>query len=97
MAATTDDIRHIAALAKLSFSDDELEKLTDEMDAILSYVAQLSGAKLDGVDPAFALLRRDNVFREDRVGEMLKPDDVLTNAPDRDGNLFRVPGFLPEG
>ncbi len=97
MAATTDDIRHIAALAKLSFSDDELERLTNEMDAILNYVAQLSGAKLDGVDPAFALLRRDNVFREDRVGEMLKPDDALSNAPDRDEDFFRVPGFLPEG
>ncbi len=96
MVATTDDIRHIAALAKLSFSDDELEKLTDEMGAILEYVALLSGAKLEGVDPAFALLRRDNVFREDRIGEMLKPDDVLSNAPDQDGDLFRVPGFLPE-
>jgi aspartyl-tRNA(Asn)/glutamyl-tRNA(Gln) amidotransferase subunit C len=96
VAAGTDDIRQIAALAKLSFSDDELGTLTGEMKTILDYMAHLSRVTLDGVEPAFSLLRRDNVFREDRVGEMLTPDDALTNAPDRNGDLFRVPAFLPE-
>ena len=96
MSVRTDDTRQIAALARLSFSDDELRVLTGEMKAILDYMAHLSRVTLDGVEPAFSLLRRDNVFREDCVGEMLTPDDALSNAPDRYEDLFRVPAFLPK-
>lgn len=96
MAVTKDDVRHVASLARLAFSEEEVEELAGEMSEILGFFESLAGVDTAGVEPAFRALRRENVARDDAVGEMLTPDDALANAPDREGNYFRVPGILPK-
>jgi aspartyl-tRNA(Asn)/glutamyl-tRNA(Gln) amidotransferase subunit C len=96
MGFTVDDVRHVAVLAKLAFSDGELEAFTLEMNAILGFVGKLREVDIAGVEPAFRVPRRENVLRSDVVHEMLSQDDALSNAPDRDAGFFRVPGFLLE-
>lgn len=86
----------MADLARLAFSDEELEAFTEEMNEILAYFEKLREVDTEGVEPAFRVLRREDVFREDRVGEMLAPERALAGAPDRSGNHFRVPAFLPD-
>ncbi len=96
MGVTVDDVRHVAVLAKLAFADEELESFTNEMNEILGFVGKLREVDVAGVEPAFRVLRRENVLRADDVQEMLSQDDALSNAPDRDGDFFRAPGFRPE-
>jgi aspartyl-tRNA(Asn)/glutamyl-tRNA(Gln) amidotransferase subunit C len=50
----------------------------------------------EGVEPAFRTLRRENVLRPDEAGDMLPQEEALSNAPDAEGGMFRVPGALPE-
>ncbi len=96
MGVTVDDVRHVAVLAKLAFTDEDIESFTSEMNEILGFVGKLREVDVAGVEPAFRVLRRENVLRADDVQEMLSQDDALSNAPDRDGDFFRAPGFLPE-
>ncbi len=96
MPVTIDDVRHVATLARLAFSDEELEGFTSEMNAILAHFERLREIRVEGVEPAYRILRRTNVLREDEIGEALSQEDALANAPDQDGGFFRVPGFLPE-
>jgi aspartyl-tRNA(Asn)/glutamyl-tRNA(Gln) amidotransferase subunit C len=96
VAITVEEVRHVARLARLDFDPTELEKLTVELRGILDHFAKLEEVDVSGVEPAFRVLRRDNVTRPDAVGEMLARDDALANAPDTEGRLFRVPRFLPD-
>jgi len=90
------DVEHVAALAKLSFTDDELDAFVEEMNAILGLFAELSEVETEGVEPAFRVLRRLDVVRPDEPAIMLSRGDALSNAPDRAGDSFRVPAFLPD-
>jgi aspartyl-tRNA(Asn)/glutamyl-tRNA(Gln) amidotransferase subunit C len=96
VAVSMDEVRHVARLARLGFEPRELEKLTVELCGILDHFAKLGEVDVTGVEPAFRVLRRDNVTRPDEVGEMLTPGDVLANAPEAEGRFFRVPRFLPD-
>jgi aspartyl-tRNA(Asn)/glutamyl-tRNA(Gln) amidotransferase subunit C len=96
VAVTVDDVRHVARLARLSFESDDLARLTDELNGILEHFERLRDVDVSEVEPAFRILRRDNVTRPDAVGGMLSPDEAVANAPDADGRLFRVPRFLPD-
>jgi aspartyl-tRNA(Asn)/glutamyl-tRNA(Gln) amidotransferase subunit C len=96
VAVTIDEVRHVAGLARLGLEPEELEKLTDELNGILGHFEKLREVDVTGVEPAFRVLRRDNVTRPDAAGAMLTPEEALANAPDSDGRLFRVPRFLPD-
>lgn len=96
MSVTIDEVRYIAELAKLSFDDSQLRSLADQMNEILSHFDTLRSVDTEGVEPAFRTLRRKSVFRADVVGEMLTSDEALANAPDRRGDHFQVPAFLPK-
>jgi aspartyl-tRNA(Asn)/glutamyl-tRNA(Gln) amidotransferase subunit C len=95
VAVERSDVERVAELARLRFSSEELDSLTNEMNGILELFEELSGVATEGVEPAFRVLRRDNVFRHDEPGEMLDPDDALANAPDAHDGSFRVPDVLP--
>jgi len=96
LSVTLDEVRHIADLARLSFDDEELLALARQMNEILAHFDTLRRVDTEGVEPAFGTLRRRNVFRADVVGEMLSSEEALSNAPDRRGDHFAVPAFLPE-
>ena len=95
MSVTLDEARRIAALARLSFGENELSRMADDLERILAHFETLSTVDTEGVEPAFRTLRRENVFRPDVVGEMLDSEEALANAPDSLDGWFRVPAFLP--
>ena len=96
MKLTKNDVERVAALAGLAVSRDELESMVSEMGEIIAFFDALREAETDGVEPAFRVLRREDVLRRDEPAEMLSVDDALANAPDRRGDYFGVPAFVPE-
>jgi aspartyl-tRNA(Asn)/glutamyl-tRNA(Gln) amidotransferase subunit C len=94
MSVTTDDVRHIASLARLRFTDAEQERLAGELSRILDYVDQLDELDTTDVPPMAHVFDAPTVFRPDRVEERVTRDEALANAPDADGSYFRVPKVI---
>lgn len=88
------DVEHVAALARLNFSPEEKAELAEEMGAILDYVASLDALPLEGVQPLAHVMPVANVFREDALRPSMSIEDVLANAPDKEGRYFRVPTVI---
>jgi aspartyl-tRNA(Asn)/glutamyl-tRNA(Gln) amidotransferase subunit C len=91
MAISKDEVLHVARLARLALTDEEIERLTGELGAILDAVGVVAELDLADVPPTSHPLDLVNVWDEDEPRESLPLDDVFANAPDRDGDLFRVP------
>ena len=91
MGISRDEVLHVARLARLALTDDEIERLTDELGAILDAVGVVAELDLTDVPPTSHPLDLVNVWDEDEPRDSLPLDDVFANAPDRDGDLFRVP------
>ena len=91
-----EDVRHVARLARLALSDDELERMRVEMSAILDYMDKLRSLDTKGVEPTSHAVPLHNVMREDEPTPSLPLDEMLANAPDRDGDTFRVPRIIEE-
>ena len=91
MAITRDDVLHVARLARLALTDEEVERLTAELGAILDAVGKVSELDLDDVPPTSHPLDLVNVWAEDEPRPSLPHDAVFANAPSREGDLFRVP------
>ena len=82
---------HVARLARLALTDDEVERLTGELDKILEAVSIVAELDLADVPPTSHPLDLVNVWDEDEPRASLPLDDVFANATARDGDLFRVP------
>ena len=91
MAITREEVLHVAKLARLELSGDEVERLTLELGAILEAVGKVAELDLDDVPPTSHPLSLVNAWREDEPHDSLGLDEVFANAPQRDGDLFRVP------
>jgi aspartyl-tRNA(Asn)/glutamyl-tRNA(Gln) amidotransferase subunit C len=91
MAISRDEVLHVARLARLALTDEEVERLTGELGAILNAVSVVSELDLADVPPTSHPLDLVNVWDEDEPRASLPPDDVFANAPERDGDHFRVP------
>jgi aspartyl-tRNA(Asn)/glutamyl-tRNA(Gln) amidotransferase subunit C len=91
MGISKDEVLHVARLARLALTDDEIERLTEELAAILDAVGVVAELDLTDVPPTSHPLDLVNVWDEDEPRDSLLLDDVFANAPDRDGDLFRVP------
>ncbi len=94
MGITRQDVEHVAELARLSFDEKELERLTQELDSILTYMDQLRQVSTEGVKPTSHAMELFNVFREDRVLPSLEPEEALANSPRRSGESFQVPRVI---
>lgn len=94
MPLSRDQVLHIARLARLKFSDEELDRLTPRLDAIIGYVEQLRELDVTAVEPLAHPLPLHSVFREDTPQPSLTPDEVLANAPRRYKDFFAVPPTL---
>lgn len=88
------DVEHVALLARLELTDDEKELYTKQLNDILLYAEMLNQLDTDGVPPTAHVLPLHNVFRDDTPGEHLTSEDVLANAPHRDGQFFIVPKIV---
>ncbi|MGH3066398.1 MAG: Asp-tRNA(Asn)/Glu-tRNA(Gln) amidotransferase subunit GatC [Gaiellaceae bacterium] len=91
MAISREEVRHVARLARLALTDDEVERLTEELGAILEAVGIVAELDLADVPPTSHPLDLVNVWDEDEPRDSLVLEDIFANAPARDGDLFRVP------
>jgi aspartyl-tRNA(Asn)/glutamyl-tRNA(Gln) amidotransferase subunit C len=89
-----EDVRHVAKLARLAMSDDELRKITAQLEPILEYVAKLNEVDVTGVEPMAHALPLHNVLRDDVIEPSLPLEQVLQNAPESDGPFFKVPKVI---
>ena len=93
---SADDAAHVAVLARLALADDELERYTEQLAAVLDHFADIDAVALDGVEPMTQPYPLTNVLREDTVGDCLDRDEVLNQAPAAEDGRFRVPRILGE-
>jgi len=93
---TEAQVRHVAKLARLKCTDDEIKEFTCQLGAILEYVAQLEEVDTENVEPLAHCLPVHNVFRKDEVRPSLSNEEALSNAPQRDGEFFAVPKVLDD-
>lgn len=94
VALTRADVEHVARLARLALSDDEIDRFTVDLAAVLDHAADLGAMDLDGVPPTAHPLPLRNVVRPDVVGRTLDRDEVLDGAPATEDGRFRVPRIL---
>jgi aspartyl-tRNA(Asn)/glutamyl-tRNA(Gln) amidotransferase subunit C len=88
---TRDEVLHVARLARLELTDDEVERFREQLNAILDAVGKVSELDLADVEPTAHPLDLVNTWREDEPRPSLSVDEALSNAPDREGDFFRVP------
>ena len=86
-----DDVLHVARLARLRLSDEEVTTIAGELASILGHIEKLSELDLDGVPPTTHVVEVANALRPDEPRPCLPRDVVLSQAPDTDGEGFRVP------
>ncbi len=89
-----EQVKHVAHLARLAITEEELHKFTKQLDAIISFGEELAEVNTDGVEPMSHVLAMKNVMREDEPKECLTVEEVLKNAPDQEDNQFKVPTIL---
>ena len=93
---TADDVRKVAHLARLDLPEDKITTYTGQLERILDYVDQLQGVDTDGVPPTTRAVEVVNVTREDQVVATEVREELLNQAPLREGDFFRVPKILAE-
>jgi len=90
------DVEHVARLARLDLSPVEKERMGRELDGILTYIDKLRALDTTGVEPTSHAVPVTNVMRDDVPYPSLPQSAALANAPDRQGDLFRVPKIIEE-
>jgi aspartyl-tRNA(Asn)/glutamyl-tRNA(Gln) amidotransferase subunit C len=91
MAITRDEVLHVARLARLALTDEEIERLGGQLNAILEAVGKVAELDLEDVEPTSHPLDLANVWAEDEPRPSLEPDEVFANAPEREADFFKVP------
>ena len=94
VSLTIDEVRHIAALARIGMSDQELEQMRDEMAHILENFDVLSEVDTEGVEPTGHSVDLNTVMRKDSSAESSGTDEILANAPLTEGDLIRIRAVL---
>jgi aspartyl-tRNA(Asn)/glutamyl-tRNA(Gln) amidotransferase subunit C len=94
MSVTNDQARHIARLARIAMSDEELERLVPELNNILGWVEQLGEVDTDGIEPLTAVIEQKLRLRDDAVTDGDCRDEILANAPDAQHGFFAVPKVI---
>jgi aspartyl-tRNA(Asn)/glutamyl-tRNA(Gln) amidotransferase subunit C len=93
---TPDLVRHLGVLARIQLSDEEVERLTGQLDAIVDNIAKVSEVATPDVAATSHPIPLSNVFRDDVPGDTLTPEQALQNAPDAADGRFRVTAILGE-
>src|SRR3954462_1739486 len=94
MSVSSEQVRHIARLARIAMSDEELERLVPELNAIIGWVGQLGEGNTEGVEPLTAVIDQKLRLREDAVTDGNCRDAVLANAPNAQHGFFAVPKVI---
>ncbi len=91
-----DQVLHVARLARLELSEDELSRFTGQLASVLDYAAQLSELEVDELEPMSHPLPLRNVLRADEITPSLRREEVLAEAPAAESGRFRVPRIISE-
>ena len=94
MSVSPEQVRHIAKLARLAMSDEELDRLLPELNNILGWVEQLGEVDTDGVEPLTAVIDQKLRLRDDVVNDGNIRDEVLANAHEAQHGFFAVPKVI---
>ncbi len=94
MSLSRQQVEHVALLARLQLTEDELETMTAQLGQILDYIESLQELQTEDVEPLAHPLELTNVFRDDQVHDTLLREEALRNAPATDGEHFLVPAVL---
>ena len=92
---SSDEVRELAVLARLALSEQEIARMTGDLDAILDYVDAMRELDTTGVEPMTHAVPFDCPLRADAVAPSLPVDEALANAPRREANFFQVPRIVP--
>lgn len=93
---SNEQVKHVANLARLAITEEEAEKLTKQLDAIITFAEQLNELDTENVEPTYHVLDMKNVLREDIPLQGLSREEVLKNAPKHQDGQFKVPSILGE-
>lgn len=98
MAVKIDEaqVRKVAQLGRLELSDAEVRQFSGQLSAIVDYIEKLNELNTEGVEPLAHCLPMHNVLREDVPARSLSNDEALANAPEREGEYFKVPKILDD-
>lgn len=96
MSLTPEQVRHIARLARLGIEDGEVDRFAAQLSEILDYFERLRKVETENVPPTAHTLALHNVFRADDPTPSMEPEQTLANAPEREGDFFRVQAVLEE-
>jgi aspartyl-tRNA(Asn)/glutamyl-tRNA(Gln) amidotransferase subunit C len=91
---TRADVEHVAYLARLGLTAEELTRLEGQLNHILDQYAKLAELDTDAIPPTAQTIELENILREDVAVPSLGAEAVLRNAPERDGDFFVVPAIL---
>ncbi len=94
MSISREEVLHVAHLARLEFSEEEVELFTTQLADILNYVAKLNELDTSKIEPTYHALQLSNVFREDEVKPSYTVEEVLSNAPEKENGFFVVPKVI---
>ena len=93
---TEETVRHLANLARIALTREEVTRLTSELGAITAAVESVNRVATDDIPATSHPIPMENVWRDDVVRDQLTLDEALTGAPDHDGSRFRVTAILGE-
>ena len=96
MALTIEEVEHVARLARLRLSDEELEQMRTDLSRILGYIDMLEEVDVSDVPPTAQVTDLFNVMREDQARPSLPREDALANAPEQQDGMFRVKAIFEE-
>ena len=96
MIVTTKDVEYVARLARLHLAPEETQRLTAQLEEVLTYIKQLQQLSTDGVEPTTHVVPLGNVLRADAVQSSLPPETVVAMAPDRQHHFVRVPKVIAD-
>ena len=94
MSVSIEQVRHIAKLARIAMSDEEIERLAPELNNILGWVEQLGEVNTDGIEPLTAVIEQKLRLRDDVVNDGNIRDEILANAPEAQHGFFAVPKVI---
>lgn len=87
---TEDEVKHIASLARIRLSKEEMKKFKKQLGSIIDYFDKLNEVKTKGVEPTSQVTGLVNKLRKDEIRDFLTQDHAMQNAPDREGGCFKT-------
>ena len=91
---SSEQVKHVADLARLEVTDEEAEKLSKDLSELMQQIYLLNEVDTENVEPTINVASLNNVMRNDEPKELVTQEEVLKNAPDAKDGFFRVPSIL---